>query len=347
MHAEERPAPWPVFGALGDALQSLGERLAPVTGLLWDLALGSRQGRDVRERRVLSLIDDCPLLMMVVDRRERIVQVSRFGASRLGYAAGALRHQRIASLYSGEHRDAVRARLAQLLAPAGSASAGGPGVFTWEAEMRHADGQALWVRHSARLFRDGEVLLVCEDVTELHQLAERLRHDAAHDALTGLANRREFERQLGELEAPLQAGTTSACLALIDIDHFKAVNDTGGHAAGDAYLRQLARVLAAVLPGTDTLARLGGDEFAVILRHCQRPQAMKIAERLRQAAGELHFGWDGRSLNTSVSIGVCAIEPGVPLPAVLARADGACYAAKRGGRDQVAAPAPAGHDSPA
>jgi len=122
----------------------------------------------------------------------------------------------------------------------------------------------------------------------------------------------------------------------IDLDHFKQVNDTAGHAAGDAVLRDIAKALVAQVRKSDTVARLGGDEFAVLLSECPLGHAREIAEKTRQAVADYGLDWEGRQLSVGASIGLVRVDGSfVDIAEVLAAADAACYAAKRQGRNRV------------
>lgn len=142
-------------------------------------------------------------------------------------------------------------------------------------------------------------------------------------------------------EALLEAATEGAALApfcalFIDLDRFKQVNDAGGHAAGDALLRDVARELAACLRKSDTVARLGGDEFAVLLPQCPVPRAQALAEQLRSAIHNYKLIWEERTHTVGISIGLVVVNGAHASGAdVMKAADAACYAAKRGGRNQV------------
>lgn len=179
-------------------------------------------------------------------------------------------------------------------------------------------------------------VLALHDMTREQDFIERLSWQASHDALTGLVNRRDFESRLaGAISQPPEKPRVHA-LMYLDLDQFKLVNDTCGHAAGDQLLRQISVLLLNELPTGDILARLGGDEFGVLLFDCDTGSAIATAERLRATVQDLHFSWEGRPFNISVSIGMVEIaDCGMSLEEVLRAADVACYMAKEKGRNRV------------
>jgi diguanylate cyclase (GGDEF)-like protein/PAS domain S-box-containing protein len=206
--------------------------------------------------------------------------------------------------------------------------------------LRH-DGTEVPITQSAAPIRarSGEisgVVLVLHDVSRERQYVAKLSYQASHDSLTGLINRGEFERRLGlALNSAAQLGRHHA-LMYLDLDQFKVVNDTCGHAAGDQLMRQVSAVLQRRLREGDTLARLGGDEFGVLLENCAPDNALRIAEGLRQTVMDCHFAWETRSFNIGVSIGLVNVEDGLfTLTDVLSAADAACYMAKEKGRNRV------------
>ncbi|SFU93585.1 EAL domain-containing protein [Pseudomonas sp. OV546] len=180
-------------------------------------------------------------------------------------------------------------------------------------------------------------VLVLHDMTQERQYIANLSWQATHDALTGLANRREFEFRLEQVLHPAaqQYGGRHA-LMFLDLDQFKLVNDTCGHAAGDELLRHICALLQSDLREGDTLARLGGDEFGILLENCPAAVAEKIAESLRHTVQSLHFVWKGRPFMTTVSIGLVHLgHTPTTLETSLRAADMACYMAKEKGRNRV------------
>lgn len=170
----------------------------------------------------------------------------------------------------------------------------------------------------------------------IDQATARLIYQAAHDSLTGLVNRREFEIRLDRaVLASQQHGRTHA-LCYMDLDQFKIINDTCGHAAGDEMLCQLALLLKALMRERDTLARLGGDEFALLLENCDLEDALKVADQCRAAIQRYHFKWENRVFAVGASIGLVMIDQDAGTAAnLLSAADAACYVAKDRGRNQI------------
>ena len=219
------------------------------------------------------------------------------------------------------------------------------GTFEGEVELVRRSGQAFWGQMRGRAVVAGDrsqgTIWTVEDVTDVREHRERLAWTSNHDSLTGLANRAAFEVLLER--ATERAESAPFCALFIDLDRFKLVNDTGGHAAGDALLRDVAHALAAQVRGSDTVARLGGDEFAVLLGGCPLPQARVVAEKLRRAVIDYRLVWEQHSFSVGASIGLVRVDATFGSAAeVLRAADAACYAAKAQGRNCVAVHGSAG-----
>jgi diguanylate cyclase (GGDEF)-like protein/PAS domain S-box-containing protein len=180
------------------------------------------------------------------------------------------------------------------------------------------------------------VVLVFHDVTEARRLSQKLEHDAVHDSLTGLVNRREFERRLERALISSKQHGLFHMLCYLDLDQFKIVNDTAGHMAGDELLKQIASMMNGLFRDRDTFARLGGDEFGLLLENCQLDQALVISNDILAKIRNYPFIWAGRSFQVGVSIGVVLInEETESVAQVLSQADIACYSAKDLGRNRV------------
>ncbi len=181
----------------------------------------------------------------------------------------------------------------------------------------------------------------------IEQATARLAHQALHDPLTTLPNRRAFEQALEELLAASRRAGDRGALCFLDLDHFKPVNDTGGHAAGDALLRAVADLIQGRLRSQDTVCRIGGDEFALILRGCTQEDAAHIADDLCAAIRDLHFEWEGRDYRIGASIGFAMIDGSTMSVAEIVRAaDHACYTVKREGRGRAMVYTPADPAAP-
>lgn len=167
------------------------------------------------------------------------------------------------------------------------------------------------------------------------ELTRALHHEATHDALVDVVNYREFHARLQRAAADSASDKSPYALLFIDLDHFKQINDTAGHAAGDEALRRVGAMLKSELRSTDTAARVGGDEFAVLLAHCPRQRAEQIAANILEAL-QLEVAWEGKSLHIGASIGIAYVDAGeYDAATVLRAADSACYKAKRAGRNRV------------
>lgn len=180
------------------------------------------------------------------------------------------------------------------------------------------------------------VVLVFSDVTERHRLALTAIHDAAHDPLTGLVNRREFERRLQQALDSAEKEDITHALVYLDLDQFKVINDTKGHGAGDELLRQLSHRLNTKTRSRDTFARLGGDEFGLLMERCTLEQARRTTEKLLESVRAFRFVWEGQPFRIGASMGLVAVDGSSrTIAELLRRADAACYGAKERGRDQI------------
>jgi diguanylate cyclase (GGDEF)-like protein/PAS domain S-box-containing protein len=207
--------------------------------------------------------------------------------------------------------------------------------------LKGKDGTIYAVEHTAAPIRDdsGQVhggILIFRDVTEVRSLASQLSYQASHDALTGLVNRREFEIRLQQALDNARIEHCNYALCYLDMDQFKVINDTCGHAAGDELLKQVSNELKHILRDSDTLSRLGGDEFGALLEGCPLDKAKGIAENLRDAVKQIRFSWDDKQFEIGASIGVVPINAASgTLADLLSAADSACYEAKDQGRNRV------------
>ncbi len=172
--------------------------------------------------------------------------------------------------------------------------------------------------------------VMLHDVSELRGITQQMSYQASHDALTGLVNRREFERRLTEALDVARGGRQAHVMCYLDLDRFKAVNDTSGHLAGDNMLREVAALIREAVRDSDTVARIGGDEFGVLLVGCPLEKARQIADDIWRAIGEYRFVWKDRIFSVGVSIGIVELTgDSQSLEEIMNAADSACYVAKK------------------
>ena len=222
-----------------------------------------------------------------------------------------------------------------ILALTGTVGRIGEGHF---AERVVEDGRAELGRLQRGVNLMAEHLQAMQDQMQekIDRATARLIYQASHDALTGLINRREFEQRLERLLLSAVQQGREHVLCYMDLDQFKVINDTCGHAAGDELLRQLALLLKGNLRERDTLARLGGDEFALLLENCNIADALEVADAVRADVQRYRFKWGDRIFAVGMSVGVVAIKRDSGTSAsLLSAADAACYVAKGRGRNQI------------
>ncbi|MBK1735909.1 hypothetical protein CKO15_11595 [Halorhodospira abdelmalekii] len=199
------------------------------------------------------------------------------------------------------------------------------------------NGAVRWVRTITRTERDANagtwrIIGTLQDITEQKELQQELEYRASHDPLTDLFNRAKLQQHLRAANAAYNRHGTLFAVVIIDIDHFKSINDRWGHAAGDAVLWEIGRRMSAELRETDVLGRWGGEEFLILATHTDEAGTALLAERIREAISATAVQGIG---TITASFGVAAIEPGLSLESLENRADQAMYAAKKGGRNLV------------
>lgn len=210
-----------------------------------------------------------------------------------------------------------------------------------EYDLRAADGTTYRIRSFVKAIKgvDGAVIGyrgAAKDITEAHRLSARLEYQANHDELTGLLNRRSFERSLSTALAASTKSRRQAVFCFIDLDQFKIVNDTAGHIAGDKMLQQVASLLRSKIHKGHILARLGGDEFGLLLHGCSLRRARLMAKNLIAILNRDRFFYSGKIFEIGASIGLAAITRQTDgISDLMAQADLACYAAKENGRNRV------------
>lgn len=317
-HADEA---WPrARGELGRLTETLRRVVA-------DRRERQREMQFVHER-LLAILDHAPMGIAFA-RSSRFELVSRHLAQMFGREPAELQGHSTRLMYASDaDRSDLVARAKAMFASNGS--------FDGEARLAQADGSVFWGRLRARAVRHGDVaagtIWIVEDVTHAREQRQQLSWAADHDALTGLANRAAFDRQLARAVDEDQP----FCALFMDLDRFKHVNDNAGHAAGDRVLRDVAALIGTLLRQTDLVARLGGDEFGALLLNCPPDRALAVGEAIRRGIEAYRLDWNSVVFSIGISIGVVHRDDALDTVSQLMHAaDAACYAAKRGGRNRV------------
>lgn len=287
----------------------------------------------VSEQKYRNLYNDNPAMFFTLSEQGHVLSVNEFGARHLGWEPEELMGMHYCELMAEPDRSFVAQTIARAVELEGE-------VFQFETRKKCRGGQVIWVKENYRTAMDcaglREILVVSEDITDIHNLSRKLAHHASHDALTGLINRRQFEIELAKVVFSARQNELHHAFCYLDLDQFKVVNDTSGHVAGDELLRQLGRMLQEVLGDRGILARLGGDEFGLILLNVKEQAAESVALEIRDAISSFQFVWANHSYHVGVSIGIVHIDAHCSTPnALLSAADAACFAAKEAGRNRI------------
>ncbi|WMJ68461.1 EAL domain-containing protein [Stenotrophomonas sp. 24(2023)] len=209
-----------------------------------------------------------------------------------------------------------------------------------ELRFRRRDGQLVWGRWSGTAVSGPHgglsVFSIIEDVSQNHALVREIEHHASHDPLTGLINRREVERLLEQALLQVRGDGGRHALCYVNLDHFKLINDSFGHAAGDQMLRAFAEYLVGAVRDGDWVGRLGADEFALFLAQASQEEAKRVLTRVIRHLGQASFPAAGDSPQLSCSVGIVEVTDEAPdVNWLMSAADSACYAAKQAGRNRV------------
>ncbi len=289
-----------------------------------------------RQERLQTVLDNAGEGIITFDARGMIQQFNRAAEKLFGWSepeiVGAYISQLVASEQSEKREDYLqhflRAELRRLINREG------------EVTGRYKDGSTFpMALKITEMSLEGKTLYIgmVSDISERKAMLQHLKDMAEHDGLTGLYNRTFFQEELERVVERVQRDPGQcAALLYIDLDNFKYVNDTLGHAAGDRVLLEISSILHKRLRKTDMLARLGGDEFAVLLYNARHDVAAQAAEALRQRLAEYAFRERGEAVDIGCSIGVTLVTgESKSAEEALSQADLACYLAKRGGRNRV------------
>lgn len=299
---------------------------------LMAVALARRVGKDLTEHesRFRAAFYQANVGMLKLDAGGRVVEANQAMADILDHRRDVL----------------LQMSLAELLME-GELVIDESGHIDWERQLRpgelrfrRRDGSLVWGRWSGTGVRTASgrlsVFAIVEDVSQNHALAREIEHHASHDPLTGLINRREIERLLEKSLLQVRSDGGTHALGYINLDHFKLVNDSFGHAAGDQMLRSFAEYLVGAVRDGDWVGRLGADEFAVFLARANQDEAKRVLQRLIRNLGQATFPVSEGSPQLSCSVGVVEVTAEAPdVNWLMSAADSACYAAKQAGRNRV------------
>ena len=298
-----------------------------------DLMFALRESK----QKLQSLIDTALDAVVMINAEGMIISWNRQAREIFGWSQEEIIGQPISgTIIPAQHRDAHMRGMKHYLA-----TGDGPYMNTRvDTQALHRDGHEFPVEIAiAAVMSEGkpEFSAFIRDISERKRVEAELREMATTDFLTGLVNRRQFIARMSDELARLQRlDTPSAAVLMLDLDHFKRINDTHGHATGDAMLKHFAALMRDELRKIDTGARVGGEEFAIILPGASADEAKVFAERLRHKVMTSPLIQDDQRIAITVSIGIAALRASdASADTALIRADKALYRAKENGRNRV------------
>jgi diguanylate cyclase (GGDEF)-like protein/PAS domain S-box-containing protein len=287
------------------------------------------------EERFRSALENAPIGMALMSMDGKLTQVNRALSMIVGYEPEELLKLTFEAITYPDD-------LQKDLSVVKRMEAGEIDLYEIEKRCLRKDGQIVWVQITGSLWRDEsgtpvQIIKQVQNISERKELEHHLNYQAHIDYLTGVANRGYFfELAEQELVRAQRYGRTLT-VATLDLDHFKTINDTYGHRAGDVVLRELPKICRRVLREVDIVGRIGGEEFAILFPETNAQQAIAVAERLREAIAAANVPIEhGLPLHFTISIGIATVNNSdVNIDILLHRADKALYEAKRGGRNRT------------
>jgi diguanylate cyclase (GGDEF)-like protein/PAS domain S-box-containing protein len=323
----------------GEAVQHTKDAVRSVVGVIQDISDYKATERDLvdAKRRLQLAVDGGEIGLYVAEPRRRELSRDYRCQEMLGFAIGEpqLPWREWFDRMHPDDRPRVEEALRRI-------EWGGDDRFEAEYRMRHRSGHWIWVLDRARVYErdaDGRVLRYAGslvDATRRKEAEHKLEYLVDHDELTGLLNRRGVLQSIHQIHARCLRNHSPHCIAIADLDHFKHINDTYGHKAGDRVLRTVSDTLRSTLRRADWLGRWGGEEFVIILPETTEAQALVTLERLRKRVSAASIDVDGSNVQITMSAGIATCRSDKDEPdTMLARADVALYRAKSEGRDRV------------
>ncbi len=314
-------------------VDSAGEPALLLTAI--EMLPGAEPGREAPRARAMVTLDAMGESVITVDAEGRIDYVNTSAEAILGQTFNQIvgkSFSEVASLVDETDRRPLGDPVRKALSTGGRVTMGKRAVLV---PSSTAPERSVEISVTPLKSGDKEMLglvVVMHDTSELRGLTRQMTYQASHDALTGLVNRREFERRLREAMDAAQTGDAAHALCYLDLDRFKVVNDTCGHTAGDNMLREVATIIKDAVRDSDTAGRIGGDEFALLLVGCPLEKARQIADDVVRAVDDYRFVWKDKIFNIGVSIGLVEIgRGGGSIEDIMNSADSACYVAKKQG----------------
>ena len=321
--------------SVASILRAENGSLVRVLGMTWDVTAErarEQESADLAERFRMTLesIGDA---VISTDEQQRVIFLNRAASELTGWRMEEAMLRPLEEVFATQDEQGIAKKRnpVQRCLEDGGVPLIEDGVLVSRKGVRHHIR-----KHIALINEDGAAVLTFQDVTAARRMERDLHHAATHDALTGLANRAEFERQLRRLWEATRESARTHCLCMLDLDRFKIINDTSGHLAGDALLREIAGQLRRTLRAEDLAARMGGDEFLLLFADCRLEEGEHRLKELLRELEELRFPWDGRLYDITGSSGLVYLDRYAPDPEMLiSQADVATFTAKRNGRNQV------------
>jgi diguanylate cyclase (GGDEF)-like protein/PAS domain S-box-containing protein len=292
-----------------------------------------RNSTSLEVNKLSRAVESSSSQVVITDLNGVIEYVNQKFVDVIGYDKEEVIGQNMSILKSGNTPDATYAKMWKTIASGK--------YWSGEIQNQYKNGINYWDRISISSVDNtiGEItnyISFHEDITQEYQMSQKLNYQASHDSLTGLINRREFETYIERLLASKRDKSTQHAICFMDLDQFKIINDTCGHAAGDELLRQISTIIKQNVRVNDSLARIGGDEFSVLMEHCSLENAERVMASMLKVLKEYQFHWEGSYFKVGISIGIVAInESMVNLTALFKEVDAACYMAKESGGNRI------------